>query len=138
MCNCIADSAYAKMDGMDDRYNKLSPFALAFAAEYRGFMKAAGVTGAQIAVKLGRNSGYVSERVNGKRALDTDDVDALAMLTPGWTGRTLMLELARRSRETNRLATITPLNVTGSRDDLAEVASDITIHKGDQDSDYDT
>lgn len=82
-----------------ERYPVLSPFTLAFAKVYRGFMKESGITGRMIADKLGRNVGYVSERVSGKRALDTEDVDALAMLVGnGWTGRTLMIELARRAR----------------------------------------
>lgn len=36
--------------------------------------------------------------MNGKRALDTDDVDALAKLT-GTTGKNLMIELARLAKE---------------------------------------
>lgn len=75
----------------------MSPFALAFAAEYKGFMKANSVTGAQIAEVIDRGEGYVSERVNGKRALDTNDVDALASLVPGWDGLSLMIELSRRA-----------------------------------------
>ncbi|MBN9176073.1 MAG: hypothetical protein J0I43_01705 [Microbacterium sp.] len=82
----------------------MTDFALAFAAEYKGFMKAHSVSGAQIAAVLDRGEGYVSERVNGKRALDTNDVDALASLVPEWDGLTLMLELSRRaeSRRTPR------------------------------------
>lgn len=99
---------------MADQYPPMSAFARAFAAEYKGFMRAAGVTGAQLAAALGRNAGYVSERANGKRALDTNDVDALASLVAGWTGRTLMRELARRTRETTNLATITPLPTVDS------------------------
>ena len=94
-----------------ERYKPLTPFATAFAAEYKGFMKANGITNLQIARKLDRNDGYVSERVNAKRALDTEDVDALAMLVPGWTGKTLMIELARRvheSRLTEDTSNVTP------------------------------
>lgn len=75
----------------------MSPFALAFAAEYKGFMRTHGVSGAQIAEALGRGEGYVSERVNGKRAIDTNDVDALASLVPQWDGLSLMIELSRRA-----------------------------------------
>ncbi|WP_454112787.1 hypothetical protein [Microbacterium maritypicum] len=75
----------------------MTPFALAFAAEYKGFMKANNITGAQIAELLGRGEGYVSERVNGKRAIDTNDVDALASLVQGWDGLALMIELSRRA-----------------------------------------
>lgn len=62
-------------------------------------MVSSDVTGQDLAKKLGRSVAYVSERINGKRALDTEDVDALALLAGGgWTGRTLMIELARRAR----------------------------------------
>lgn len=77
-------------------YPPLSDFTLAFAREYKAFMVANGIKGYQIAEKLGRNESYVSVRANGKRALDTQDVDALAILA-GWSGESLMLELARRA-----------------------------------------
>lgn len=77
-------------------YPPLSDFTLAFAREYKAFMVANGIKGYQIAEKLGRNESYVSVRANGKRALDTQDVDALAILA-GWSGDLLMLELARRA-----------------------------------------
>lgn len=105
----------------------MSSFAQAFAAEYKGFMSANGITNLQIAKKLGRNDGYVSERASGKRPLDTEDVDALAMLVDGWTGKDLMLELARRTRETTKLAAVTPIHrssdvPTLNEDDLRGVA----------------
>ncbi|KKI18745.1 MULTISPECIES: hypothetical protein [unclassified Leucobacter] len=91
----------------------MSDFTTAFAKEYKGFMVAAGLDGQTVAKKLGRSTAYVSERVNGKRALDTEDVDALAMLVGGgWTGRTLMIELARRARA-HELEEL-PENVGGS------------------------
>lgn len=80
------------------RYRDISAFASAFAAEYKGFMKANGITNLQLAERLGRNDGYISERANGKRPLDADDIDALASLVDGWTGRDLMIELSRRIR----------------------------------------
>lgn len=83
-----------------NRYAPIGDFSRVFAQEYKAFMVANDVKGFQIAAKLDRAIGYVSERVNGKRPLDTEDIDALAMLVPGWSGRTLMLELARRTKET--------------------------------------
>lgn len=80
------------------RYREISEFAQSFAAEYKGFMKANSITNLQLSARLGRNDGYISERANGKRPLDADDVDALASLVPGWSGRDLMIELARRVR----------------------------------------
>lgn len=81
-----------------NRYRDISEFARGFAAEFKGFMKTHKVTNLQLAERLGRNDGYISERANGKRPLDADDVDALASLVPGWTGRDLMIELSRRVR----------------------------------------
>ncbi|WP_449278035.1 hypothetical protein [Leucobacter sp. GX24907] len=82
------------------KYPELSDFSLAFADAYRGFMKEYRITGQALTAKLGRALGYVSERINGKRALDTEDVDALALLAgDGWTGRKLMIELARRAKK---------------------------------------
>ncbi|WP_248144912.1 hypothetical protein [Microbacterium aoyamense] len=92
---------------MADKFPPMSDFAVAFSAEFRGFMKANKVTGAELATRLGRNEGYVSERSNGKRAVDTNDVDALASLVSGWSGKDLMYELARRTRA----ALETPNNV---------------------------
>lgn len=80
-------------------YRPLSPFARAFAIEYKGWAKGHNITLKQIAAKLDRTVPYASERSNGKRALDTMDIDALASLT-GITGRDLMIELARRTKET--------------------------------------
>lgn len=95
---------------MADTYPAISDFARAFAAEYSGFMKANDVKGFQIAEVLRRAPSYVSDRTSGKRALDTDDVDALASLVEGWTGRELMLELARRTRETSSIAPLIQLH----------------------------
>lgn len=75
----------------------LRPFSVAFAAQYRGFMKSENITQQHIADLINRDRSYVSERVNALRPLDTDDVDALASLT-GWTGRDLMIELSKRAR----------------------------------------
>lgn len=99
---------------MVERYKPLTPFATAFAAEYKGFMRANGITNLQVAAKLQRNDGYVSERVNGKRALDTEDVDALAMLVPGWTGKALMIELARRVQSAMLPSNVTQLPQRGA------------------------
>ncbi|MGF3055655.1 hypothetical protein [Microbacterium sp. YY-01] len=121
---------------MADRYRPLSDFAAAFAAEYKGFMRANGITNLQIAKKLDRNDGYVSERANGRRPLDTEDIDALAMLVSGWTGKTLMIELARRTR----LALDTPpgdvIHASFGAHDLPMVANE-SINEQPQETDAD-
>ncbi len=105
-------------------------------------MKESRVTGKQIAEKLDRNIGYVSERVNSKRPLDTEDVDALAMLAgDGWTGRTLMIELARRARLAEEgPAEILPENVRRlddyrslDEDDQLAAASEYSEDRGEDD-----
>lgn len=124
------------------KYPELSEFSLAFADAYRGFMREYRITGLELTEKLGRALGYVSERVNGKRALDTEDVDALAMLAgEGWTGRTLMIELARRARvATEGHASAFPANVTRMDDhrhdglvDERAVASEYSEDRGEDD-----
>lgn len=114
---------------MATEFPPTSPFTVAFASEFKGFMKAHGVTGAQIADTLDRGEGYVSERVNGKRPLDTNDVDALASLVPGWDGAALIAELARRAQD--HMTPDAGSNVTRGRfgehsndSDLREVASE--------------
>lgn len=104
------------------RYNDLSPFSIAFAAAFRGFMAENNVTGKQIAAKLGRNTGYVSERINGKRALDTEDVDALAMLAGGnLDGGELLLELARRAGDSiARPDNVSQFPTQSSENDMTE------------------
>lgn len=78
-------------------YPPPSELSVAFAREYKAFMLASGIRGNQVAERLGRNESYVSVRVNGKRPLDTDDIDALAVLA-GWNGTDLFIELARRAQ----------------------------------------
>lgn len=93
------------------RYTPLSVFSTAFAAEYRGWAAAHDVTQDQIAATLDRNRSYVSERMSGKRALDTEDVDALASLT-GQTGQQLIVELARRAQSRIAASNIRQLPTT--------------------------
>lgn len=120
------------------RYPVLSDFSRAFAAAYRGFMAEHRVSGRQIADKLDRNIGYVSERVNAKRPLDTEDVDALAMLVgEAWSGRTLMIELARRAKETLEVeySNVTSMDDhrLASLDDEKAAASALSEDRGEDD-----
>ena len=111
------------------KYPELSPFSLAFADAYRGFMKEHRITGLMLTEKLGRALGYVSERVNGKRSLDTEDVDALAALVGnGWSGRALMIELARRARVAGEPTTPNLAIVSGMTDDEL---SNLDLSQGD-------
>lgn len=83
-------------------------------------MVAHGIKQGDLSEALNRNAGYVSERVNGKRALDTDDVDALAALTK-ISGRDLMVELSTRARM---------LTVVRSVQDDADITEDEALALG--------
>lgn len=89
----------------ENKRKALSAFALAFASEYKAYAKIHGVTQTQLAEYLDRVQSYVNRGMNGKRALDTDDVDALAKLT-GTTGKNLMIELARLAKEDIKINTM--------------------------------
>ncbi|MCO6558529.1 MAG: hypothetical protein J6575_03720 [Bifidobacterium sp.] len=80
-------------------FRPLSPFATAFAVEYKSWMRGHDVTLQALADHLGRTAPYVQERVSGKRALDTLDIDALAELT-NIQPRDLMIELSKRTKQT--------------------------------------
>lgn len=69
--------------------------------EYHAYMKAHNITQVQIAEVLDRTQPYISKAIKLKRPIDVDDVDALAQLS-GTTGRSLMIELARLTKETLR------------------------------------
>ena len=84
-----------------DKTRKLSDFGIAFAMEYHAYMKAHNITQVQIAEVLDRTQPYISKAIKLKRPIDVDDVDALAQLS-GTTGRSLMIELARLTKETLR------------------------------------
>lgn len=95
-------------------FREMSAFTLAFAEEYKKYMKAHKVKQRQIAEYLGFTEAYVSERVNGKRAIDTNDIDALASLS-GTTGRSLMIELARLTKETLRRSVMSETSSVASQ-----------------------
>lgn len=123
-----------------NRYAPMGDFSRVFAQEYKAFMVANDIKGFQIAKKLDRAIGYVSERVNGKRPLDTEDIDALAMLVPGWSGKSLMLELARRARETmvvEQSSNVTRIedHRTASVDDMQAAAAETSDDRGEGDYD---
>lgn len=130
------------LDVTDTRFPQIRPFTRAFAMEYKAFMNAHGVRGAHIAAALSRGEGYVSERVNGKRPLDTEDIDVLATLVDGWTGADLTIELARKAGKRVQ-EPATPGNVVkGSfgvgapREDVEEVAAKTTLPHEEDTDDY--
>lgn len=98
----------------------ITDFSVRFAAEFKGWMSANHVTQMQLATYMGRTQPYISERVNGRRAISTDEVDALASLT-GVTGKDLIIELSKRAHVSLQ-PNVTQLNV-GSGDEYLTAAS---------------
>lgn len=72
-----------------------SAFASRFAAQIRGVLSEHAVQGYQLADRLGRSKGYVSERLSGLRPMDTDMIDAVAELV-GMETLDLVAEVGRR------------------------------------------
>lgn len=100
-------------------------------------MAANNISGKQIAEVLNREAGYVSERTNGKRPLDTDDVDALASLVSGWSGRTLTIELATRARaQISDQSNVTPGPWQSSEGDVRLAATFVDNHDGAMDGEH--
>lgn len=61
-----------------DQLPVLTAFSRDFAAALREVMERRGVTQTQVAEAIGRTQGYVSERVRGVRAPDTDVIAGVA------------------------------------------------------------
>lgn len=70
-------------------------FTKAVAAEVRAYMARADVNQTEVANRLGRSQGYVSERINAIRAFDMDDIDGIADLM-GLTGVEFLARVARQ------------------------------------------
>lgn len=88
----------------------ISDFSLRFSRALKGYMREANVKQDAIAAELGKSAGFVSEHVSGKKAPDTDLVDAVAKLS-GIDTRTLVVEIARRMEDQGGAtgATVTPI-----------------------------
>lgn len=84
-------------------------FSKAVSLEVKGLMARHGITQTTFANALGRNQGYVSERANGIKAFDTDELDIFAGLI-GITGQDLLTTVSRRIAEDRA-----PSNVTVGR-----------------------
>lgn len=70
----------------------VTPFSVAFGAALARVMKVRGVRQVPTAQTIGRNQGYVSERLRGLRAVDTDVIAGVAMVA-GVTPRTIVIEV---------------------------------------------
>lgn len=81
------------------------PFSVAFGEVVRARLTAEGITQTAYGVAAGRDQSYISERVNGRRAFTTDDIDVLADLISAKgaaiDGRTLIVQLAQAAKTTN-------------------------------------
>ena len=76
---------------MADKLPNVTPWSKAFGAALREVMKSRGVTQAAVAEKIDRQQSYVSERLAGKRAVDTDVIAGVALVA-GVDARTIARE----------------------------------------------
>ena len=74
---------------------EMSDFSRVFAAALRGVMSEHGVRQSDIAARIGYSEAYVSGRLSGKKAIDTDILDAVGQLADLDTVA-LMAEMTRR------------------------------------------
>ena len=94
-------------------------FTRLFAAEVKGALKSANVNQLEVAEAMGRNQSYVSERISGKRAFTTDDLDVIAKLC-GETPKAFITEMARRTRDFAQptISNVTPLRQNQKLEDI--------------------
>lgn len=97
--------AYTVVMVKKEELREMSAFSRAVSAEIKGLLATHGVTQAQFAKALDRNQGYVSERVNGLKAFDINEIDALAKLI-GITGQDLLMRVSGRATETRSNVTV--------------------------------
>lgn len=105
-------------------------FTRLFAAEVKGALKSADVNQLEVAEALGRNQSYVSERISGKRAFTTDDLDVIAKLC-GETPKTFITEMARRTREfaQTTISNVTPIRQNQSLEEInPEILENVADH----------
>lgn len=74
-----------------------SQFSRSFASHLGGVMSERGIKQQRIVDELGRGKAYVSNRFTGKRAVDTDMIDAVAHLA-GVEPADLIAEIAKRMK----------------------------------------
>lgn len=75
----------------------VSDFSRRFAAALRGVMAERGINQKDVAARLNRSPGYVSEHMSGKRAVDGDIIAAVADAV-GREAEELVEEVAQRMR----------------------------------------
>jgi predicted XRE-type DNA-binding protein len=82
-----------------DQVLPTSELSRAVSAHVKAWMRDRSITQPEVAERLGRAQSYVSERLNGIRALDTDDLDVIAELG-GTNGRDLLVFVLKEIRRT--------------------------------------
>ncbi len=85
--SCVADMARRPVRPLTER---IAPIV-------KAFMRSNHITQVQLASELERDQSYVSERVTGKRAFTTDELDAIALLAE-WEPRRFIQHLASAPR----------------------------------------
>jgi len=89
----------------------VTPFSVAFGSALKVVMEARGVSQSAVARAIGKKAGasYVSERVNGKRAVDTDVIAGVAEVAGVPPSVVVRETLAEMKRGGEGGATVTPL-----------------------------
>jgi transcriptional regulator with XRE-family HTH domain len=82
----------------NEELSPVSAFAQHVAQKVRGLTAENGLTQMHVATRLGRAQSYVSNRMQGRQAWTTNDLDAIAGMM-GMTGMQLLEEVSRRSRD---------------------------------------
>lgn len=65
----------------NDQFPPIGKFAQAIASAVNDVMATSGISGNQLAKKIGRVQSYVSVRARGLKAWDLDEVDQIAHIT---------------------------------------------------------
>ncbi|MEV8338481.1 helix-turn-helix transcriptional regulator [Leucobacter sp. NPDC077196] len=106
-----------------DSQRAVGAFSKAVSLEVKGLMARHGITQTAFAAALDRNQGYISERVNGIKAFDTDELDIFAGLI-GITGQDLLTTVSRRIYEDSLPANVTVGGFGQDRQDRYARAAD--------------
>lgn len=111
-----------------------SPQAQAVAEQIRRELGAQRISGRQLAEKIGKSPNYVNLRIRGEKALDLNDLDAIAAALG--LNVIVLLEAAERSPQaTPTVVRLTDHRTSGPRTDDRPKYSNVSASREDQ-SDY--
>jgi transcriptional regulator with XRE-family HTH domain len=109
-------------EGMASDFPDVTPFSVAFGSALKTVMDRRGVSQSAVARAIGKKAGasYVSERVNGKRAVDTDVIAGVAEVANVPVSTIVREVLAEMKRQQGgEGATVTPIKPKPAPDPVA-------------------